>query len=361
MAPLAYRRYAGSTGLALYAASAALIAASFVLVAFLRADHLFGAAALGTLPLGLWLYARARRARVRIFASDTDLIRTLDARGDKLILFLREFASDGAPLRETDGGLADIFVTEEERIAATLGDYGTILAIGQPGERLPAAGSCRLYVENDRWREVVGRLVDRADLIVLRPGASAGISWELEQIVARKRASRTALVPAQDLRKNLATYDRLRALFPEPPDPMKAQVERIAASDMVDDDNMRMIRDLHAKMTATQNVINQLALVPKLAPALYRLRDGRLERSKGTLQEALVAVAHELALPMRTAARLKFVLIIALVLAPIVVLLSPYLACPLLSPDACEMYKEGSVWAFLVVAVALFVMMFLVV
>jgi hypothetical protein len=352
MAPPTYVRRAGRAGLALYAAAAALLAASFVLVAALRADYMVGWAVFATFPLALWLYARARRFRVRIFASDQDLHRYLDERGEKLILFLREFASDGAPLREIDDSLADIFITEEERIAGTLGAYGTVVAIGQPGEPLPAAGSCRLYVEANHWREVVGRLLDRADLVVLRPGVSTGISWELDQIVARERAERTILVPTADLARNTAAYERLRALFPEPPDPMAAQVERITALDMPDEQK-RKIREMYANLAAMNRVMDQLSVVPKLAPALFRLRAGRLERSKGTLQEALEAVAREFKLRMRGAAKLKLALMLALVFGPLLVLASHFLACPLLSPSGCVIYKEITGWVFMVSTVAM--------
>ena len=79
---------------------------------------------------------------------------------------------------------SSLFESDEEKIANCFQGYGTMVAIGKPGEKRPPGGGFRLYVGDDQWQSVVGHLMDRADLILLRCGDALGLSWELEQIIA---------------------------------------------------------------------------------------------------------------------------------------------------------------------------------
>jgi hypothetical protein len=121
------------------------------------------------------------------------------------ILYLRSFADDeieeplsapvpaaGGAIGGAIGGLlvgilgsaAHAALTQEERLADSLGRLGPFVAIGEPGEELPDLGAARLYVAADRWQEVVADLISRARLVVIRPGAGRGLWWEIERVLA---------------------------------------------------------------------------------------------------------------------------------------------------------------------------------
>jgi hypothetical protein len=145
--------------------------------------------------LGLFLYAMSRRLNLPIFASLADVEEAARRKRQPIILFLREFASDATHNEHDRREFRDYFITEEERIAKAGRAFGFVAAIGRPGERLPPGGAARLYVSDDQWKDAVGRLIDIAQVIVLRLGATAGVSWEIEEIIARRKIGRTIFVP----------------------------------------------------------------------------------------------------------------------------------------------------------------------
>jgi len=79
----------------------------------------------------------------------------------------------------------------EHRIAKAMRKFGPIVTIGRPREKLPGTGYiAREYLPDGEWQEHVLGLLDRAELIVLRMGRSAGLAWEVEQVVRRGRPDR---------------------------------------------------------------------------------------------------------------------------------------------------------------------------
>ena len=50
-----------------------------------------------------------------------------------------------------------------------------------------------MYVGNDDWREVVGDLALRSQLVVIQAGESAGLRWELQMAVQRLHPERMLL------------------------------------------------------------------------------------------------------------------------------------------------------------------------
>lgn len=79
----------------------------------------------------------------------------------------------------------------EENLAAVIRDAGPMVAIGWPDESLPPLGAARWYVGHHEWQEDVTRMLDRASVVIIRPGVTAGVQWEVG--AARQR------VPAQRL------------------------------------------------------------------------------------------------------------------------------------------------------------------
>ncbi|WP_369364383.1 hypothetical protein AB5L52_14590 [Streptomyces sp. CG4] len=72
---------------------------------------------------------------------------------------------------------------EEEYIADALRPVGPLVAVGTPGEILPFAGAARMYLpeEEEVWHQPVSRLIERARLVTLTLGSSAGTMWELTE------------------------------------------------------------------------------------------------------------------------------------------------------------------------------------
>jgi TM2 domain len=128
------------------------------------------------------------------------------------VVYLRSFADDGHTTLASDARsrlmqlLAGFATTSpEQELTFVLRRVGPVLAIGKPGEPLPELGAARLYVAHDRWQQTVTELMQRAALVVLRIGNSAGIQWEIDQALALVPRERCVFVllgeglPAQRL------------------------------------------------------------------------------------------------------------------------------------------------------------------
>lgn len=104
------------------------------------------------------------------------------------VLLLRPFVADQA--------------TGETELVTVLASFGEVSAIGQPGQDIPPLGAQRVYLEpeGDGWKAVAARLMQCADLVVLRVGAQvpAGFRWEIERLLAQEHPSRVVLALPQD-------------------------------------------------------------------------------------------------------------------------------------------------------------------
>jgi hypothetical protein len=108
------------------------------------------------------------------------------------VLYLRSFLDDpeGAEIR-SHGALYLFYgpwaffmlLTEEEQIAKVLSEFGPVLAVGKPGERLPEVGAARLYLADGEWQNGVRELMGRSRLVVIRAGLTEGLLWELAEAV----------------------------------------------------------------------------------------------------------------------------------------------------------------------------------
>src|SRR5262249_20230216 len=54
--------------------------------------------------------------------------------------------------------------------------------LGRPGERLATPGSARVYLDEDSWQAEVITELQTAQAIILQPGATVGVRWELEHV-----------------------------------------------------------------------------------------------------------------------------------------------------------------------------------
>lgn len=117
------------------------------------------------------------------------------------VLYLRPFA-------------ADALVSVEERTLARImeKEVGPLVAVGEPGDALPPLGAARFY-ERDfaacggNWQVFVRHLLLRARLVLVVPGETLGLAWEMAQC-------REVLAPHQVVvlvRGDAKIYDAFRA------------------------------------------------------------------------------------------------------------------------------------------------------
>ncbi|WP_457033984.1 transferase [Kitasatospora sp. P5_F3] len=146
------------------------------------------------LPLGLAAvgagflilkYARPRSTR--------GAARALQADGRQPVLYLRSFADDHTAAQIDDGIPLNIH-SREEQLAAALGAFGPVIAVGRPGEPLPLLGAARFYLPLDDWKPTILRLMELSQLIVLRMGSGEGLRWEIEQVTATQPARKLLLL-----------------------------------------------------------------------------------------------------------------------------------------------------------------------
>ncbi|MEJ8653583.1 hypothetical protein WKI65_37450 [Streptomyces sp. MS1.AVA.3] len=72
--------------------------------------------------------------------------------------------------------------------------FGRVVAVGQPGERLPLPGADRFYLPLDDWQPVVSDLIGRARLVILIAGTGPGTLWELTEAARLLRPEQLLLL-----------------------------------------------------------------------------------------------------------------------------------------------------------------------
>jgi hypothetical protein len=117
------------------------------------------------------------------------------------VLYLRSFIDD-----DWAEQLVTSDATEEDEICQAFQPFGPLIAIGQPGERLPDLGAARAYFEDDEWQAAIQHYMDIASLVVLRAGFSQGLLWEIQHAVQHLNPQRLVLL----IRLKRKEYDRFR-------------------------------------------------------------------------------------------------------------------------------------------------------
>lgn len=73
-------------------------------------------------------------------------------------------------------------ISKEQSFKDALGSLGDFIAFGRPGERLQPVGAKRLYL-TDEWKQEIAGYLARARLVIVRPGNSPSIRWEVRQVL----------------------------------------------------------------------------------------------------------------------------------------------------------------------------------
>lgn len=72
------------------------------------------------------------------------------------------------------------------------------MALGNPGDYLTPPGAAREYSEDGDWHQTFLRLAVAAQAIVLSPGASDSLRWELHSLLRSEMATKLFVVLGPD-------------------------------------------------------------------------------------------------------------------------------------------------------------------
>jgi hypothetical protein len=126
------------------------------------------------------------------------------------VLFLRSFNDEAEPILKSGQG-----PTLERVLTDSVRAYGPFIGIGRPGELRPA-GAARKYLPDDQWQAAVLGLMDEAAFIIVLPGLTPGLDWEMQRLAERGRLRKTIFVlPPRDRTERCA---RLRDVLAETPE-----------------------------------------------------------------------------------------------------------------------------------------------
>ncbi|MFI0469494.1 hypothetical protein ACH347_35935 [Saccharopolyspora sp. 5N102] len=145
------------------------------------------------------LLERGRRHRHRIIPSFEELT------GERYLLYLRPFAIDPAmasPPDEAPGWSTrspfELPGTHEEFLLRQFRGLGRIVAIGQPGERLPQLGAERGYLPVDTWKDTASRLIQGAHAVIMTAAPGRGTMWEFTEALHATTPTRLLLLVYYD-------------------------------------------------------------------------------------------------------------------------------------------------------------------
>ena len=164
------------------------------------------------LPIPTFLSGAFLFWRGRQYAAKADAERILtDSNPD--VLYLRAFRSDPSTAKYVFWSTFALFgsgeglTTEEEQLADVLRPFGDLVAIRQPGKRLPTPGAARIYASDDEWKEVVKRQMRAARLVVIRAGTGENLLWELDEGVETLNPQKVLILA---LNMNAKDYESFR-------------------------------------------------------------------------------------------------------------------------------------------------------
>lgn len=117
------------------------------------------------------------------------------------IVFLRSFQDDGLKIRVRGDsrGIVDRLTMQhrhgyEHLLVASAQPFGPVVAIGQPGERVPPIGAFRRYCEDDEWQGAVQQMLRGAKFVVLSVGDTPSVGWEISKVRDLGLLDRTVFV-----------------------------------------------------------------------------------------------------------------------------------------------------------------------
>ena len=116
------------------------------------------------------------------------------------VVLLRSFADDrlevdkAADLSLVTPAYFEDRVRVESALAAAAGRIGQFVALGRPGEERTPLGATRQYLSHADWQPYVEGWMHRASCILVLVTGSAGVRWELSQVVRLRMLHKLVLV-----------------------------------------------------------------------------------------------------------------------------------------------------------------------
>lgn len=165
-----------------------------------------------TIILALFVISAAGYAAFLLIAqrrADRELKDNLDEiihgrSGSQVIVYLRAFDEGKAglfsklvaSLSDPGGGDEDVAFDPEECISDAIAGHAYFVAVG---DRAPSYGAAKIKSADETWQQLVQKLIDRAELVVMLPGMSKSALWELDTILTEPAYRRkTVLVMPRD-------------------------------------------------------------------------------------------------------------------------------------------------------------------
>jgi hypothetical protein len=102
------------------------------------------------------------------------------------ILFLRSFADDAAigfAITPAEMVTKALDWSVETRLANYFMGFGPFIAIGRPGEKVPAPGAARVQLSDDQWQQWVINQMNSSSIILMYAGVSHWVVWELSRVL----------------------------------------------------------------------------------------------------------------------------------------------------------------------------------
>lgn len=188
---------------------------------------------IGTLCAGVVVLYAGRRLSRNGRRHFTRVLRSPHELGSEpFVLFLRPFSEDRKTFQSGSafsghGSALSLFMsagmenpssqTLEEGISRTFQRFAKLLAVGQPGEKLPLPGADKLYLPLAGWQPIVSELLTRARLVVLVAAPGPGTLWEFSEAVRLLPPTRLILLILSDdtPAHEPSAYDHFRRSVPE--------------------------------------------------------------------------------------------------------------------------------------------------
>ena len=133
------------------------------------------------------------------------------------IVYLRSFKDDNSfveqKLHIPGQGISNIRgnYTMEDVVVSVLRNRGPVVAIGIPGERLPPSGAGRVYVDDDKWREVIRDYISKARHVIVLLGETSGLSEEYRYILESRKLYQTIFLFPKDCKSQKSLWSKIVA------------------------------------------------------------------------------------------------------------------------------------------------------
>lgn len=162
---------------------------------------------------------------LRLSAQNTDEATANDPRPPAILL--RSFDDDEIQMGVREGSPFMPYssaepITFEQLVVEQLAETSPVLAIGRPGELLPALGAARTYVSDADWKARIDQFLSDCGLVLMILGPidrKEGLAWELERIQSSMPLQKVLLLlpplPEEDARHRWNAYaDRMGGRLP---------------------------------------------------------------------------------------------------------------------------------------------------